>query len=185
MTPAQEKELVDRMRDDPGAFGQLFDAFYGRIFSYVFRRVGDYDTSRDIVSETFLKAWLGIPRFRWKGVSIGAWFYRIATNEINQYFRKRKYAPISFDRLMDYVPWVPPEEERAQFEEEMRRHDEFVSIQEALRELPVRYQEVIALRYFEDKDTREVSEILAKREGTIKSLLSRGLEKLRQKLAAG
>jgi RNA polymerase sigma-70 factor (ECF subfamily) len=48
--------------------------------------------------------------------------------------------------------------------------------------LPAKYQDVIALRYFEGKSIREIAEILGKREGTIKSLLSRGLEKIRKKL---
>lgn len=50
-----------------------------------------------------------------------------------------------------------------------------------LKTLPVKYQEVIALRYFEGKDIKEISEILDKSEGTVKSLLARGLEKLRKK----
>ena len=48
--------------------------------------------------------------------------------------------------------------------------------------MDTKYQEVIAFRYFEAKDIREISEILGKPEGTIKSLLSRGLEKLRKKI---
>ena len=50
-----------------------------------------------------------------------------------------------------------------------------------LKTLPVKYQEVISLRYFEGKDNKEISEILGINEGTLKSLLSRGLEKLRKK----
>ena len=46
---------------------------------------------------------------------------------------------------------------------------------------PVKYQEVIALRYFEGKDNKEIAEILNINEGTLKSLLSRGIEKLRVK----
>ena len=46
--------------------------------------------------------------------------------------------------------------------------------------LSVKYQEVLTLRYFENKQIKEISEILGKREGTVKSLLHRGLEKLRR-----
>ena len=47
--------------------------------------------------------------------------------------------------------------------------------------LSIPYQEVIALRYFEGKNNKEIAEILDIKEGTIKSLLSRGLERLRMK----
>jgi RNA polymerase sigma-70 factor (ECF subfamily) len=50
-----------------------------------------------------------------------------------------------------------------------------------LKTLPVKYQEVISLRYFEGKENKEIVEILNINEGTLKSLLSRGLEKLRKK----
>ena len=52
----------------------------------------------------------------------------------------------------------------------------------ALKTLPVKYQEVISLRYFEGKNNKEIIEILNMKEGTLKSLLSRGLEKLRNKM---
>ena len=50
-----------------------------------------------------------------------------------------------------------------------------------IKTLPTKYQEVIALRYFEGKQNKEIAEILNIKEGTLKSLLSRGLEKLREK----
>jgi RNA polymerase sigma-70 factor (ECF subfamily) len=46
-------------------------------------------------------------------------------------------------------------------------------------QLDLKYQEVIALRFFEEKSIQQISAILNKKEGTVKSLLSRGLKKLR------
>jgi RNA polymerase sigma-70 factor (ECF subfamily) len=66
-------------------------------------------------------------------------------------------------------------------EAELSRHQQFADILTQLKDLPVKYQEVISLRYFEGKDNKEICEILDRNEGTIKSLLSRGLEKLRKK----
>jgi RNA polymerase sigma-70 factor (ECF subfamily) len=88
-----ERELLEQIRSDPKAFGVVFDHYYQPIFGYVFRRVADYDFARDITAETFLKAFLKIQSFRWKGISISSWLYRIATNEINQFFRRKKYNP--------------------------------------------------------------------------------------------
>ena len=71
------------------------------------------------------------------------------------------------------------EEERRRIEEELKNYDDFILIQKKLEKLPVKYQEVIALKYFEEKSIKEISEILGKKEGTVKSLISRGLQKLR------
>ena len=181
MTQAQQQALLEEIHRSPEAFGKLFDAYYRPIFSYVFRRTGNYDTSSDIVAETFLKAFLNIGRFQWRGVSLSSWLYRIATNETNYYFRKKKYQPQQLSQLKDFnvINLHRPHEERDEIERQLRNMHAFETVRVQLATLDVKYQEVIALRYFEEKDNRAISEILGKPEGTIKSLLSRGLEKLR------
>ena len=72
-------------------------------------------------------------------------------------------------------------EDRKEAEAELQKHEQFMSVLKELKTLPVKYQEVIALRYFEGKENKEIAEILNINEGTLKSLLSRGVEKLRQK----
>jgi RNA polymerase sigma-70 factor (ECF subfamily) len=67
-----------------------------------------------------------------------------------------------------------------QAEAELRRHEDFLTLHEGISRLQLKYQEVIVLRFFEDKQLKEIGEILGKREGTVKSLLHRGLEKLRK-----
>ena len=57
-----------------------------------------------------------------------------------------------------------------------------MAINESIRKLDIKYQDVIALRFFEHKSIKEIAIILDKKEGTIKSLLSRGIEKLKEKI---
>ncbi len=182
--PDEERLLLEKIRIDPNEFGVLFDIYYSKIFGYTLRRTLNYDLSGDIAAETFLNAFLKIKDFKWKNISISSWLFRIATNEINYYYRKQKYSPRSLDLLLDrgefdIVNPVSFEEERAGMEEELKNYDDFILIQKKLEKLPVKYQEVIALRYFEEKSIKEISEIINKKEGTIKSLISRGLQKLK------
>jgi RNA polymerase sigma-70 factor (ECF subfamily) len=60
--------------------------------------------------------------------------------------------------------------------------EDFKHIQKQLRTLRPDYQKVIALKYFEEMTIKEIGEILGKKEGTVKSLLSRGLDQLRNLL---
>jgi RNA polymerase sigma-70 factor (ECF subfamily) len=180
MTLPQERELLLRIQSDPNEFGTLFDHYYRPVFGYIYRRTGKYALSKDITAETFLKAFLKINAFVWKDISISFWLFRIATNEVNQFFRKKKYQ----SRLAEYVHETglcqpDSEEERLALETEMKAHEDFILIQKNLKLLKLHYQEVIALRYFESKEIAEISVILDKPEGTVKSLISRGLEKLR------
>jgi len=71
------------------------------------------------------------------------------------------------------------DEEKNEVEKQLQQSKDFVNVQQKLLLLPVKYQEVIALKYFEEKSIKEIVEILEIKEGTIKSLLSRGIEKLK------
>ena len=71
------------------------------------------------------------------------------------------------------------EEEKNQLEKELQQHENFVLMQQKIKLLPLNYQEVIVLRYFEQKTIKEIALIKNKKEGTVKSLLSRGIEKLK------
>jgi len=185
MDLSEEKELVRQAQKSPDAFAQLYDQYYPRIFGYVLRRSANLEAAQDITSETFLKALAKLWQFRWRSVSFSSWLYKIATNEINQYFRKAEYKKsVSLEELQEqgFELMSPhdPESELIEAEEKLKQHQEFLEIQNKIARLPDKYQEVIALRFFEKKQINEIAEILGKREGTIKSLLHRAVEKLRE-----
>ena len=180
-----EKYLIWRARTDPKVFGELYDAHYPRIFGYLCRITGDHALAADITAETFLKAFQHIGSFRWRGLSISSWFFRIATNELNQYYRKRSYSPELLTDLAGYDPAAWPNRrslghESNEIIEHMEQFQEFEHIRRLLDNLPPKYRQVIALRFFEELSIREISAVLGKKEGTVKSLLSRGLEKLKK-----
>lgn len=82
-----------------------------------------------------------------------------------------------------YVNTGAAENNLREVEFELQRNEEFLVLHNSISMLPNKYQEVITLRFFEDKQVKEVSEILGKREGTVKSLLHRGLKKLEPLMA--
>jgi len=178
-----ETELLNKIKNNPAEFSEVFKLYYKPIFGYILRRTGNFDETADIAAETFLKAFTHINRFSYKGISIKVWLYRIATNEVNLYFRRNQKHSSVFERIDfgnknlfdNYL-----EEDRKNLEAELLKHDQFNEILRVLKTLPEKYQEVISLKYFEGKENKEIAEILDIKEGTIKSLLSRGIDKLRQ-----
>jgi RNA polymerase sigma-70 factor, ECF subfamily len=179
-----EAYLLNKIRNNPEKFSELFHLYYKPIFGYILRRTGNFDDSADIAAETFLKAFRNIHKFKYSGISVKVWLYRIATNELNMFFRNRQKIHSVFERLVTEDNSVFKEyleDDRAGLENELQKHDQFMSVLKELKTLPVKYQEVISLRYFEGKENKEIAVILNINEGTLKSLLSRGLEKLRKK----
>ena len=185
MDLGEERDLVRQAQKSPDAFARLYDHYYPKIFGYVLRRSANLEAAQDITSETFLKALGKLWQFRWRSVSFSSWLYKIATNETNQYFRRAEYRKsLSLEELQaqGFEPISPhdPESELIQAQEELKQHQDFLEIQAKIVQLPAKYQEVITLRFFEKKQIKEIAEILGKREGTIKSLLHRAVEKLRE-----
>lgn len=179
-----ETELLNKIKNNPDDFSQLFKLYYKPLFGYILRRTGDFDESADIAANTFFKAFRHINNFSYKGISIKVWLYRIATNEMNQYFRYKQkhnslFSRIEFENKKTFSNFLS--EDKKELEMELQKHEQFLFVLKCLKTLSIKYQEVISLRYFEGKENKEIVEILNINEGTLKSLLSRGLEKLRKK----
>mgnify|MGYP001563906972 CR=1 FL=1 len=176
----EEKKLVEKAKDDPAAFGRLYDEYYPKIFGYVLRRTANVEMTQDVVAEPFLKALKNLRRFK-SNSSFGAWLYRLAANEIVNSWRREKPSlplddvrePRSDENLLEEIFLA---------QEKLARHQDFLAVQKEIRELPEKYQTVLTLRFFEEKQIREIAEILGKNEGTVKSLLHRGLKRLKDRL---
>jgi len=180
-----EKELVEEARRDPKAFGAIFDLYHAKILKYAAYRTGNAEAARDITSEAFFKALNKLWQFKWSGASFSAWLYRIASNEVNMYFRSKKYEPSSLDELMEKDPsYEAPSKSdlAAELEEAQKsidRNSLFKLVHAELVKLPPAYQEALSMRFFDEMKISDISLALGKKEGTIKSLISRGLSMLR------
>ena len=183
MKTDDQRLLVERARKDPQAFGQIFDLHHDEIYRYILHRTANVELARDLTSETFFKALNKIWTFRWKNVPFSAWLYRIATNEVNGFFRKHKnYKPIALEEIMEdfHSQYLYLKEELVDGQQEVDRNHLFLELQQAVAGLKPIYQEAITLRFFENMSVKEVALILKKSEGTVKSLLHRGLKQLQE-----
>jgi len=179
----EQRKLIERAKTDAAAFGEIFDTHYKMILNYTVRRTGDVAIAEDITSEVFLKAMNGLHTFQWRGVPISAWLYKIAGNELRMYYRKSRYVS-SLDEMRERDGFEPLDEKDLHAElqaaqDAIERDADFRQAQEFIATLPVKYQEVIALRFGEQKKITEIAQILNKSQGTVKSLLSRAMARLR------
>ena len=180
MNLSEEKELIKEAKKNPEVFGELYEEYHPQILGYILKRTANLEIAQDITSETFFKALKKLWQFQWKNIPFSAWLYRIANNEIANFYRKKNYKTVSLEKISEPITPSSPALEILEAEQELKKHQDFLKIQEKISKLEIKYQEVIALRFFEKKQIKEIGQILGKKEGTIKSLLSRGLEKLRK-----
>ncbi|MGI8584642.1 MAG: hypothetical protein ACR2KX_20830, partial [Chitinophagaceae bacterium] len=72
MTQPDEEQLIKEAQNNNYGFVKLYDIYYSRIFGYIFRRTLDLEQTKDITSETFLKAYINIGKFHWKNIPFSA-----------------------------------------------------------------------------------------------------------------
>lgn len=177
----QELEWIQESKRHPEAFEPLFSKYQNSIFNYILRRTCNMALSKDLTASTFMKALEHIHQFQWKGIPFSAWLYRIATNEINQYFRKhRKTVPLTDELVGNLQSDSKTDAALLDAEEKEQGRNRSRIVYKALIRLKKKYQDVLTLRYYEDLSIREISGILDIPENTVKTHMRRGLQQLKK-----
>jgi RNA polymerase sigma-70 factor (ECF subfamily) len=173
--PDAERELVERAKRDPEAFGELYDLYFDRIYAYICRRTGDRQVAEDLTADTFMKALSHIQRYRYTGQPFVAWLYRIAGNVVTDYYRSRRMTTSLDEGLPLAAPEAGPEEAALHLDEQM-------AIQQAILTLSPDQQDVVLLRFSAGLKLKEIAQVVGKTEGAVKALMFRALNGLKGKL---
>ena len=169
-----EQEIIEAAKKDLNHFEKLYSKYHDQIFRYVYQRMDDKDTAHDVTSQVFLKSMNSLKKFKYKGVPFSAWLFRIASNEVVQFYKDKKSertVQIQTDYIQDIVA----------NESELRREQLSIVIEE-IAELPAKELELIELRYFEKRPFKEISQILNITESNAKVRIHRIVAKLKQSL---
>jgi RNA polymerase sigma-70 factor (ECF subfamily) len=172
---ALELEIIEKAKADPNRFTPLYNKYYKQIFLFIYRRADDEDITADITSQVFLKAILHLPKYEFKGVPFSAWLYRIASNEINQFFRSSKASrAISMeDSGIDRLHEELGDDDSDEKEKEQM-------LMESMNHLTKEEVQYLELRFFEDRSFKEVGYILKITENNAKVKTYRILDKIKK-----
>jgi RNA polymerase sigma-70 factor (ECF subfamily) len=169
----KEYEVIDRSRKNPAAFGSLYEKYFDRIFNFIYTQTDNEDLTADLCSQTFLIALGNVHKFEFRGVPVSAWFYKIASNEVNKHYRKiksQKTYSLEEVRLRELFSR----------EEEDYSEETLTKLLELMKVLPSDMLEVLQLRFFEGKDFKEIAFILDITESGAKMRTYRALDRLRK-----
>jgi len=170
-----EAQIVEHARTDNNAFKILYNFYFPKIYRYILKRVGDKEIAEDIVSTTFLKVFTCLEKYSYQGHSFGAWVYRIATNNLIDYYRKKPKQAINIENIEDLKDDRNPEPGNT-FDKEKEKE----KTRKMLEFLPSRYQEVIYLKFFANMTSNEISKIMNITENNMRVLVFRALKKIRE-----
>ncbi len=177
----EERALAARAsHGDRAAYGELYQQYVGKIYRYIYFKVGSRDETEDLTSQTFLKAWDAIGDYEWRNHPFGAWLFRIAHNLVVDYHRARR-DNVTLD---DATPHLEGQASRVGLrpEQVMGQLITMDRVRRAIGRLTEEQQQVLILRFFDEMSTGEVAEIMGKNSGAVRGLQFRALSALRELL---
>jgi len=154
-------------------YAELVERYRGKLFVYLYCLVGQKEETEDLLQNVFIKVYKNLNRFD-QTRKFSSWIYRIAHNEAVNHI-KRKY-------LKKFVSWEDVVTAKDNLEinglkedagEEWMRHERIREIHKSVDRLPIKYKQVLILRYFSGKSYKEMAEIMGKPVNTVGTLINR------------
>jgi len=171
MLIANEKQHIEKSKTDPRCFEPLYVTYYEPILRFVYKRIESFDDCQEITNIVFTNALANITKYRDQGFPFSSWLYRIAINEIHQFYRSsKKRRAISIDEKGIRNMAAETDSSKSELIDALKKALLYLSEEEL---------ELIELRYFEERPFAEVGQILGITENNAKVKTYRVLDKLR------
>jgi len=152
------------------AFSEIVHLYSQRLYWHIRKMVLLHDDADDILQNTLLKAWTGLPSFRWQS-QLYTWLYRIATNEVLTFLKKSK----SLQQI--------PLEDRLDADPQLFNGDDMQkALQKAILSLPPKQRLVFNMRYFDEIKYEDMSRILGTSQGALKASYHHAASKIQEML---
>jgi RNA polymerase sigma-70 factor (ECF subfamily) len=174
--PEKEADWLTGARQlDQEALASIYNAFSSALFRYAYRLLGDPEAAEDIVSETFYRFLRSIGAGGGPQNHLKAYLYRVVHNLIMDRYRRNPITEVDFhSEIQNLADGLEDPAYQAELSIEKQ------AVRRNLWKLTDDQRQVIVLKYLEGLSNQEVSEIMGKPIGAIKSLQHRGLNSLRR-----
>ena len=179
--PRDERRLAELAKaGDEEAFAELVRGRSDSVVAFLRRMLGDTEDARDVAQLAFLRVWENLPRYD-PSYAFSTWLFRIAGNLAIDALRARgtraRTLAESFRLVRGGLMAAEPEAPLRLSREEVRRVFDACAVV-----LSEKQRLVFVLRELEEKESREVAEILGCRESTVRNHLFQARRLLREEL---
>lgn len=162
----------------PLKFEDLVSQYKERLYWHIRRMVISHDDADDVLQNTFIKVYKNLHNFNEES-QIYTWLYRIATNESLTFIKKRKRTTqIGSEELQESLvanltsdPYFNGDEAQ-------------LTLQKAIDTLPAKQKQVFVMKYFDELQYNEISEILDTSEGALKASYHHAVKKITEYVTA-
>lgn len=170
-----EYEIIKKCQKNPKFFAPIYTKYHDQLFLFIHKRVDHLEITADITSRVFLKCLKNIGKYKYQGVPFSAWLYRIAINEINNFYRQQKKVvrAVNIDdqnisQLISEIDYQEPQ------------IDPNVLVPVLLEQLNENEIQFLELRFFENRSFKDIGYLLGLTEVNAKIKTYRILKKLKK-----
>ncbi len=164
------RAIIQVRRGNTNAFTEIVEHYQMPIGRYIYRMTGDYEVTKDLVQDTFIKAYKSILKTD-SELSLKAWLYRIAANNALQYHRRK--------RLISFIPFGDPEKHSAL--KTIPNHiEDRLMIEEVLLKISSDQRTCLILHFVEGFRYREIADILNIKEDAVRKRVARGSKEFKR-----
>ncbi len=181
-TNKTDEEIVPLVLENQNDFSYLVHRYQDKLSRYIGRLSNlSPEEAEDVLQNIFIKAYLNLNDFD-SSLKFSSWIYRIAHNEVIDNYRRSKARPKLLDldigdsQVKELAGDFDVFADVAQSELKQRIND-------AIGKLDPKHREALILKFIEDKDYQEISDILKKPMGTVASRINKAKAQLRRQLA--
>jgi len=167
-----DEELVALTLKNQDFFSCIVERYEAKLTRYI-RRISaaTQEDAEDLLQEIFVKVYRNLYGFD-PSLKFSSWIYRIAHNQVISQWRKTKSRPqvLKFEADEDFLKFIAADEDLAGNIERKFTGEE---VRDVISRLDGKYKEVLVLKFLEEKDYKEISDILRKPLGTVATLINR------------
>ncbi|HUF54752.1 MAG TPA: sigma-70 family RNA polymerase sigma factor [Dehalococcoidia bacterium] len=159
-------------------FGDTYQAYYPRLFAYIYARVGRVHQTEDIVSDVFERAYSKMDSLRNKD-AFTTWLFTIARNVIVSHARKSSRETIVDPDVMREISPAT-----ASVEAEILQREEWEGIAKAISGFAQREQDIISLKFDAELSNAQIAEIMDLTEPNVRVIIFRTIRRLKMMMVA-
>jgi RNA polymerase sigma-70 factor (ECF subfamily) len=169
------------LRGDRRAFEMIVQRHHRSLFNYIGRMISDREMALDFTQEVFLKAYASLRSYR-PMYKFSTWLYRIASNYVIDYWRKKKITAVSIDQPLDPEEGgcgIQVPDDRPSVVQSLETAELRTRLEKALGRLPGPLRELFVWRHVNGLSYEEMAEIKKMPVGTVKNRVFQAKERLR------
>lgn len=171
----KEREIVkSAMAGDKAAFTELYARYYVDIYKFACFMLGRAQEAEDVVADAVLDIWLGLKKLK-EPEKFKSWAFAIVANKCRRKMRTRKEVPLVLEEELEGVL-----DNKRVYDETLENFVGIMDARNAYAALNTEEKTIVSNAVFGGYDSGEISEIMKLNRNTVRSKLSRALEKMRR-----